>query len=265
MPFVHFPPPSRRYLYIRKPASRLSVFLSLFSASAFVPVLGLAFTFTFTSIITITSIININNKNNKNKKDNEKDKNDKSRHTVRDYCQLLVPTTTVSFSPAHAPVYAADPLCQPADCSSSSSSSCTRSSSAMDHLASRFRRSRRGSPIPQTARDSQPASPTTPADVKPALPSLTITTATLTTPPTSSHSSHALLPRSPLRGFNHFRPVKRARSPPSAQGHVSGTRPSLSPVDTSPETPTTPATHLGNGKAKTPQLPPFLASSPAGT
>lgn len=250
MPFVGLLPFPRPCLYI-KPAPPLSVLLlSPFTASP--PVLALA--------LALARIIN-NNINNNNNSSSSSSSNTNTNsgnivssniaasiaHTVRDHRQLPIPTD-----------YAADPLCQSAGCSSSSS---TSSASVMDHLASRFRRSRRGSPVPQTARDSLPASPTTSADAKPALPSLTITTATLTTPPTSGHTSHGLLPRSPLRGLNHFRPVKRARSPPSAQGHAPGTRPSLSPIDTSPETPTTPSTPPG--KAKTPRLPPFLASSHA--
>ncbi|KAI1743876.1 hypothetical protein F4680DRAFT_444572 [Xylaria scruposa] len=127
----------------------------------------------------------------------------------------------------------------------------------MDHLTSRFRRSRRGSPVASTFPDSSPASPTL-ADAKSALPSLSITTTPATTPPGSSHTSHSLLPKSPLRSFNHFRAVhKRARSPASLQTNVPSIMTNFSPVDSPTDQPQTPSE-----KARK-QMPLFLKLSDA--
>ncbi|KAI0862236.1 protein-tyrosine phosphatase-like protein [Xylaria cubensis] len=127
----------------------------------------------------------------------------------------------------------------------------------MDHLTSRFRRSRRGSPVTSTFPDSLPASPTL-ADAKSALPSLSITTTPATTPPGSSHTSHSLLPKSPLRSFNHFRAAhKRARSPASLQTNVPNIMTNFSPVDSPTDQPQTPSE-----KARR-QMPLFLKLSDA--
>ncbi|KAI8951266.1 protein-tyrosine phosphatase-like protein [Xylaria longipes] len=130
----------------------------------------------------------------------------------------------------------------------------------MDHLTSRFRRNKRESPVPSMLPDPSPTSPTSPisADAKFALPSLSISTTPATTPPGSSHTSHSLLPKSPLRSFNHFRTAhKRARSPISAQTNVPSIMSNLSPVDASADQPQTPSE-----KARK-QMPPFLKLSDA--
>ncbi|KAJ2992805.1 hypothetical protein NUW58_g2045 [Xylaria curta] len=130
----------------------------------------------------------------------------------------------------------------------------------MDHLTSRFRRNKRESPVTSTPPDPFPASPVTAtADTKPAPPSLSITTSPITTPPGSSHASHGLLPKSPLRSFNHFRTAhKRARSPPSAHANIPSIMSSLSPVDAATDQPRTPSR-----STKKPQMPPFLKLSDA--
>ncbi|KAI1153839.1 protein-tyrosine phosphatase-like protein [Nemania diffusa] len=135
----------------------------------------------------------------------------------------------------------------------------------MDHITSRFRRTRRESIVAPTPQDSAPASPTTAdaaaaAAAKPSLPSLSITTAPLaTTPPGSSHTSHSVLPKSPLRSFSQFRAAhKRARSPPSGQANVPSIMSNLSPIDASADRSNTPPR-----KANKPQLPVFLRSSHA--
>ncbi|KAI0973725.1 protein-tyrosine phosphatase-like protein [Xylaria arbuscula] len=118
----------------------------------------------------------------------------------------------------------------------------------MDHLTSRFRRNKRESPTTPTAHDPWPASPaaaaaataaaTASTDRKSTLPTLSITTTPLatttmtTTPPSSSNGSHSLLPKSPLRTFNHFRTArKRARSPAPPQNGIPSIMSTLSPVE----------------------------------
>ncbi|KAI0424280.1 protein-tyrosine phosphatase-like protein [Xylaria sp. FL1042] len=158
----------------------------------------------------------------------------------------------------------------------------------MDHLTSRFRRTKRDSPTTPTSQDPSPTSPAT-ANPKPSLPSLSITTTTsanttttsplTTTPPASSNGSHSLLPKSPLRTFNHFRSArKRARSPappvpPQNNGNHSssnnnnntntnnsssndGIMSTLSPVDAPVSEPVTPTE-----RGQKPQIPPFLDTS----
>ncbi|KAI0444686.1 protein-tyrosine phosphatase-like protein [Xylaria telfairii] len=127
----------------------------------------------------------------------------------------------------------------------------------MDHLTSRFRRNKKESLITSTLPDPLPTSPIS-ADAKSALPSLSITTTPATTPPGSSHTSHSLLPKSPLRSFNHFRTAhKRARSPAPGQTDVPSIMTSLSPVDSPIDQPQTPAE-----KARK-QMPSFLKLSDA--
>ncbi|KAI0103281.1 protein-tyrosine phosphatase-like protein [Nemania sp. FL0031] len=145
----------------------------------------------------------------------------------------------------------------------------------MDHLTSRFRRSRRESLVaPTPPQDTSPTTTTAAAtaggggatgaaaDARPALPSLSINTTPITTPPGSSYTSHSILPKSPLRSLNQFRTAhKRGRSPPSGQANVPNIMSSLSPTpsDASPaDRPKTPPR-----RAKKPQLPPFLKSSHA--
>ncbi|KAI1427633.1 hypothetical protein F5Y12DRAFT_143082 [Xylaria sp. FL1777] len=137
----------------------------------------------------------------------------------------------------------------------------------MDHLTSRFRRTRRESPTTPSAQDPSPPSPATAslpglaADAKPAPPSLSITTTPLTTPPASSNGSHSLLQKSPLRSFGHFRTArKRARSPVSPQATIDipSIMSSLSPVDAPADEPVTPPERV-----RKPQIPPFLKLSEA--
>ncbi|KAK5625276.1 hypothetical protein RRF57_000992 [Xylaria bambusicola] len=135
---------------------------------------------------------------------------------------------------------------------------------SMDHLTSRFRRTKResprASPMTPSTQDPSPTSPTS-ADAKPAVPSLSITTTTpLTTPPASSNGSHSLLPKSPLRSFGPFRTArKRARSPPALQTNnfPAAAMASLSPADTPVDTPVDESVTPSERSHK-PQLPPFL-------
>jgi hypothetical protein len=139
----------------------------------------------------------------------------------------------------------------------------------MDHITSRFRRNKKEAPA--TPQDQSPAStPTsTTADgnvLSPenrnALPSLTITTSpVVTTPPGSSHGSHGLLPKSPLRGFSHFRTAhKRARSPAPVQ-----TKASNSSDNAQADSPTDQLLTWPRKVSRKPQLPFFLNLSDSGT
>lgn len=149
----------------------------------------------------------------------------------------------------------------------------------MDHITSRFRRNKKDSLA--TPGDQSPV--TTPTETTTAaegnvshlnekrnsVPSLTITTSPdVTTPPGSSHGG--ILPRSPLRGFSHFRSNhKRARSPAApvqnkttdlynSRSHSNSNLPRM---DGSADEPLT----LSRKVSKKPQLPFFLNLSDAGT
>ncbi|KAI0397565.1 hypothetical protein F5Y17DRAFT_414952 [Xylariaceae sp. FL0594] len=138
----------------------------------------------------------------------------------------------------------------------------------MDRIASRFGRSKRGSPTAHLD-ECQTGSPTAtnvnaersrfPLEHRSTLPSLTITTSPLTTPPSSSHSQGPV-PRSPLRSFSQFRAAhKRARSPASVQPRAFN-----SSFNTAQGHGFTDQSRPLPKRAKEPQLPFFLNRSPEG-
>ncbi|KAI0018882.1 hypothetical protein F4780DRAFT_474335 [Xylariomycetidae sp. FL0641] len=161
----------------------------------------------------------------------------------------------------------------------------------MDHLSSRFRRSKRASPAPTPAtQEPSPALSSDDTNPTPAVPATgdraskaTRTTSPpvlsiTTTPPRSKdNGSNGIAntlqslhpPKSPFRGFHHFRSAhKRARSPAPASLPVP-TSPAIVNQDGTVEHSMTPTTgaHSPNGDS-TPiekhKIPYFLTLSPSG-
>ncbi|KAI0475233.1 protein-tyrosine phosphatase-like protein [Xylariaceae sp. FL0804] len=161
----------------------------------------------------------------------------------------------------------------------------TEAPTSMDQLSSRFRRTKKTSPsgdkhkeAPAQKQEESPAASSTETTTQPPPrsrdppPTLSISTTTApmtsTTPPNSSHSSRSTLhvPKSPFRGFPHFRSGKRARSPAPASLPLPPS-PALVNQDGTVEQPAmASANHRAQNGGQTPvdqlKMPPFLSLSP---